>query len=269
MKFGFVLPFGDARIAADLAREAELTGWDGFFMWEPICRVDAWIGLTAAAMQTSRIRLGTLLTPISRMRPWDVASKSATLDNLSAGRFILSIGLGAIGTGFAEFGEETDLKLRAQRVDEGLDIVTGLWQGQPFNYSGNHYHMQDVADAEPPRPVQQPRIPIGVVGTWPHTNSMTRALKYDGLIPQGMHGDSDAGYREFSVMMGVVSRRADETPFDVVIDYKVSQQQPRAEPNTLRRWSEAGATWWIEGLWEATEQTQVQQHILQGPPQYA
>ncbi len=267
MKYGFILPFGDARIAADLARDAEHAGWDGFFMWEPVCGVDAWIGLTAAAMQTTRIRLGTMLTPISRMRPWDVASKAATLDRLSGGRLILSIGLGAVDTGFAQFGEVTDRKLRAERVDESLDIVTGLWHGQPFNYTGKYYQIQELLDAVPPRPLQQPRIPIWVVGAWPHPKSMARALKYDGLIPQGMHGDSETSYQAFCDMMQYVqSHQTNTRSFEIVIDYKVSKEQPSSKCETIRRWAETGATWWIEGLWEARELTEVQQYILQGPP---
>src|SRR3990170_7309078 len=105
MKYGFVLPFGDARQAADLAAAAEQAGWDGFFVWEPVWGIDAWVCLTAAAMRTERIKLGTMLTPPSRMRPWKLASEAATLDNLSNGRVILAVGLGAVDTGFAEFGE--------------------------------------------------------------------------------------------------------------------------------------------------------------------
>ena len=79
MKTGFVLPGGDARLAAELAYEAELAGWDSFFVWEPVWGVDAWVCLTAAAMRTQRIRLGTMLSPLSRMRPWKLASESAML----------------------------------------------------------------------------------------------------------------------------------------------------------------------------------------------
>src|SRR5512138_1744010 len=99
MKYGFVLPRGDARTAADFARYAEDAGWDGFFVWEPVWGVDAWVSLAAAAMVTSRIRLGTMLTPVSRMRPWKLASETATLDHLSGGRVTLAVGLGATDTG--------------------------------------------------------------------------------------------------------------------------------------------------------------------------
>src|SRR3954447_724739 len=95
MKYGFVLPWGDAATAVELAVEAERAGWDGFFMWEGLWGVDPWVGLAAVAMRTERLRLGTMLTPVPRRPPWDLASQSATLDNLSGGRVTLSVGLGA------------------------------------------------------------------------------------------------------------------------------------------------------------------------------
>lgn len=112
MKYGFVLPYGDARTVAELADEAESAGWNGFFVWEPVWGIDAWVSLTAAAMRTEHIRLGTMLTPVSRMRPWKLASETATLDNLSNGRIILSVGLGYVPSGFEAFGEVTDRKIR-------------------------------------------------------------------------------------------------------------------------------------------------------------
>ncbi len=138
MKFGFVLPKGDARTAADFALQAEQSGWDGFFVWEPVWGIDAWVSLTAAAMVTDQILLGTMLSPLSRMRPWKIASEAATLDNLSNGRVILSVGLGAIDTGFEDFGEITELKTRADLLDETLQILTGLWSGKPFNHSSKY-----------------------------------------------------------------------------------------------------------------------------------
>src|SRR5712692_11279862 len=144
MQYGFVLPIGSARNAADLAFEAEKAGWDGFFVWEPVWGVDAWISLAAAAMRTGRIRLGTMLSPVSRMRPWKLARETVTLDHLSNGRLILAVGLGAAGddAGFYKVGEAMDIKIRAQLLDESLEILTGLWSGQPFSYDGEHYHVQ-------------------------------------------------------------------------------------------------------------------------------
>src|SRR5436190_1197291 len=189
MKYGFVFPGGEARTAAEFAHEAEEAGWDGFFVWDPVWGVEPWVTLAAAAMLTERIRLGTMLTPVSRTRPWKLAGETATLDRLSNGRVILSVGLGAIDTGFAEFGEETNRKTRAELLDEGLDIVTGLWRGQPFNYSGKHYQIKETAFMVPQPPIQQPRIPIWVVGAWPRQQSMQRVIRYDGLVPNALDKD--------------------------------------------------------------------------------
>jgi len=104
MKYGFVLPYEDARKVADMAYKAEQAGWE-------------------------RAR-------VSRMRPWKLASETATLDRLSNGRVILSVGLGALDTGFKEFGEVTSREKRIGLVDEGIDILTGLWKGPSFSYEG-------------------------------------------------------------------------------------------------------------------------------------
>src|SRR5512146_1866096 len=155
MKYGFVLPSGDARTAADMAQAAEEAGWDGFFVWDPVWGIDPWVALAAAAMQTRHIRLGTMITPVSRQRPWTLAGQTAALDNLSGGRVILAVGLGAVDTGFAEFGEVTDRRTRAALLDEGLAIIAGLWRGQPFNFDGKHYHVREIKFHPPAPPVQK------------------------------------------------------------------------------------------------------------------
>lgn len=274
MKYGFVLPYGDARTAADFAFEAEQAGWDGFFVWEPVWGWEAWMLLTAAAMRTQRIKLGTMITPISRLRPWELASKTVTLDHLSNGRVILSVGLGAVDTGFAEFGEVTDRKTRAELLDEGLDILTGLWRGQPFNYAGKHYHIKETKFYPPPPPIQQPRIPIWVVGAWPKEKSMQRALRYDGLLPnvmneQGQH--QPATPEAISEIAAYAkTQRADVTPFDIVVEGQTPGDDGDAARSIVRQWIAAGATWWIEALWGAPDQPVdldgILRRIKQGPP---
>ncbi len=274
MKYGFVLPYGDARVAADLAREAEQSGWDGFFVWEPVWGLDAWILLAAAAMQTERIRLGTMITPISRMRPWKLASETVTLDHLSKGRVILSVGLGAVDTGFEAFGEVTDRKTRAELLDEGLDILIGLWRGQPFNYSGKHYQIKASNFFPPPPPIQQPRIPIWVVGAWPRMKSMQRVLSYDGLLPTLMddkgkhHKVTPKQLREMKAFID--ANRTATTPFDIVVEGTTPGDARKKAATTVRKWADVGATWWIEAMWNTIGKRDglktVRKRIEQGPP---
>lgn len=274
MRYGFVLPGGDARTVANLARDAEESGWDGFFVCEPIWGVDAWVALTAAAMVTERIRLGTMLTPVSRRRPWKLASETATLDRLSNGRLILAVGLGAPDTGFAAFGEITDRRVRAELLDEGLDIVTGLWRGQPFNYDGKHYTVRETTFSPPDPPVQQPRVPIWVVGAWPRRKSLQRALRYDGLLPNVFGAD---GAIRPVVPADVIAMRAYSaahrsapTPFDIIIEGETPGDRTDEATAIVRAWATAGATWWIEARWGALDQPDgselVRQRIVQGPP---
>jgi alkanesulfonate monooxygenase SsuD/methylene tetrahydromethanopterin reductase-like flavin-dependent oxidoreductase (luciferase family) len=272
VKCGFVIPFGDARDAANLAREAEQAGWDGFFVWDSVWGVDAAVMLAAAAMTTETIRLGTMITPVSRHRPWKLAAEWAALDNLSGGRMILSVGLGAIDTGFAAFGEVTDKRQRAELLDEGLEILTGLWAGQPFSFSGKHYTVQPTDFMNPPPPVQQPRIPIWVVGAWPRRRSMRRAVRWDGLLPSKLNdrGEHDKVMPEDIAAMRayLVEQRGDPdlAGYDIVVEGKTAGDDSEAAAQALHPWVEAGATWWIEANWEAKAAGQVLDRIRQGPP---
>jgi alkanesulfonate monooxygenase SsuD/methylene tetrahydromethanopterin reductase-like flavin-dependent oxidoreductase (luciferase family) len=276
VKYGFVFPWGDAHAAAEHASLAEAAGWDGFFVWEPVWGYDAWVLLAAAALRTERIRLGTLITPLSRMRPWKLASETVTVDHLSKGRLILSVGLGAIDSGFEAFGEVTDRKTRAELLDEGLEILTGLWGGQPFRYSGKHYHVKETTFLPPPPPVQQPRIPIWVVGAWPRAKSMQRAMRFDGLLPNLMGADGKVRMsaptpdeiREIRAFID--ERRVEQTPFDIVVEGQTPGDNPEQAAGIVRPFAEAGATWWIEALWENIDrpggQEAVLERIRQGPP---
>jgi alkanesulfonate monooxygenase SsuD/methylene tetrahydromethanopterin reductase-like flavin-dependent oxidoreductase (luciferase family) len=276
MKTGFVFPGGDARTAADFAQAAEDAGWDGFFVWEPVWGTDAWVSLAAAAMLTQRIRLGTMITPVSRMRPWKLASETATLDRLSNGRAILSVGLGALESGFAAFGEVTDRAQRAELLDEGLELLTRLWAGRPVHFEGKHYRVEvnesNFLTPPPPPPVQQPRIPIWVVAAWPRKKSMARALRYDGLLPNVLGGGgevrmSPATPQEVGEMRAyVAAQRAEKTPFDIVVEGETPGEDPVAAAAIVRPYAEAGATWWLEARWTTPSLAMVLERIRQGPP---
>ena len=271
MRYGFVFPGADARAAAEIAREAEAAGWDGFFVWDSVWGVDPWVTLAAVAMRTERLRIGTMLTPVSRRRPWKLAGETVTVDHLSGGRLILSVGLGAPETGFAEFGEETDRKVRAELLDEGLNVLTGLWRGQPFNYAGKHYRVRETTFMPPPPPVQSPRIPIWVAGLWPNPRSMRRVLRYDGLLPLKRDEDGNlaaatpADVREMKAY--VEERRTETTPFDIVLEGVSPGDDPARAREVVRPLAEAGATWWLETMWSPPNTPEdVRARLAAGPP---
>jgi hypothetical protein len=255
MNYGFIFPAFDPLSALDYALEAENAGWDGFFVSEPVWGIDAWVTLAAIAMRTQRIRLGTMLSPISRMRPWKLASETVTLDILSAGRVILSVGLGALDTGFEAFGEVTDRKTRAELMDEGLEILEGLWHGQPFSYAGKHYKIQESGFFPPPPPLQKPRIPVWVVGAWPRPKSMNRVLKWDGLIPMKfVPGEqfvsiSPQDIREMKAYID--QHRQSNTPFDFIMEGSTPGINPFQAGATVQPYAQAGVTWWLESMWQA------------------
>src|SRR5918997_5057730 len=146
MRFGFSVAnfgeYGDVRLLAELAHEAEESSWDGFFLWDHIAWpgmgnvVDPWLALTAIALRTGRLRIGALVTPLPRRRPWKVARETTTLDHLSGGRLIVGAGLGINPEEFDRLGEGRNLRTRAAMLDEGLAVLTGLWRGEPFRFAG-------------------------------------------------------------------------------------------------------------------------------------
>jgi alkanesulfonate monooxygenase SsuD/methylene tetrahydromethanopterin reductase-like flavin-dependent oxidoreductase (luciferase family) len=287
MRFALTLPpfgdFADPRYLAESAQAAEAAGWEGFFIWDHIffdpsfhANTDPWVALAAIAAKTSRMRIGTLITPVARRRPWVLARQTAALDRLSAGRLTLGVGLGDPAQwDFGFFGEETEPKKRAKRLDEGLDIMTGLWTGEPFSYQGEQYTMQEVRFQ--PTPVQQPRIPIWVGGNWPNRPPMRRAARWDGFYPikweGGMQPDD---WRE--VWRYIQQHRTTDAPFDLVHGGSLSDEQWAKAASIITPYAEAGVTWWVEDVspwrfghsWEIQWQpifTEQMNHLIRrGPP---
>ncbi|NHJ49598.1 MAG: LLM class flavin-dependent oxidoreductase, partial [Asgard group archaeon] len=194
IKYGvYIANFGKGWTADDfveLAKESEKAGWDGFFLWDHLYPgdmpeanvIDPFVVLAAIASQTKKIRIGTTVTPLSRRSPWQVARETATLDHLSNGRFILGVGLGGDPKNeFEAFGIEGNDKLRAEMLDESLDIIQGLWSGEKFAYKGKHHQIKETQFL--PAPVQKPSIPIWVGGNWPNKPPFRRAARYQGVFP--------------------------------------------------------------------------------------
>lgn len=181
----------DPRALVELAAAAETAGWDGFFLWDhvlhepPLPLADPWVVLSAVAATTSTIRLGPLVTPLARRRPWKVAREATTLDHMSGGRLVLGVGLGTDFWGeFGAFAEPaTDDLERAALVDDGIDVIERLWSGEPVTHQGRRYTLDGAHFL--PRPVQQPRIPLWAAMIWrPWTGGpVRRALRCDGVVP--------------------------------------------------------------------------------------
>ncbi len=277
MYYGIDLPptgdYADVRALAALAHEAEATGWDGFFIYDQIAPaaraplVDPWVALSAIALSTERIRFGPLVTPLARRRPWKVARETATLDQLSGGRLTLGVGLGADPAEFDDLGEAADLRVRAALLDEGLAVLAGLWSGQPFSYSGQHYQVREALFLPPP--VQSPRIPIWVGGIWPNRAPFRRAARWDGAFPHYRGSDGMAmmppdALRELVAFIG--QQRTTTGPFDVVIRNKAPGDDPAQEADKIAIYAEAGLTWWLEGVEGRAGIADVRARIRQGPP---
>lgn len=229
MKRGiFVAPFGelfDARVLASLAASAEEQGWDGFFVWDhvryspPELEVaDPWVALTAVALATERVRLGPLVTPVSRRRPHKLARETITLDRLSGGRLVLGVGLGSDNHGeFEDFEPVTDPRERARLLDEGLEKLTGYWNG-----------------GFEPGPVD--RIPVWVASRWPARKPLRRAARFDGLFPIDLPEPEALA----ELRREVLALREPGAPFDIVVTNPAGAD---TEP-----WVAAGATWCLTGF---------------------
>ena len=219
---GLFNELADPRVTARLAARAEERGWDGFFVWDHIAYrapvravADPWVALAAVACATSRVRIGALVTPLSRRRVHKVARETVTLDLLSSGRLIFGAGLGSTHNNELEpFGEVTDPRERARLLDQGLDALARYWAGE-FE----------------PVPVQQPRPPVWVAGEWPNRRPVRRALRWDGLFPIGMPGPEALA----ELAAEVREARPDGGPFDLIAELP---------PDTdLAPWEQAGLTW--------------------------
>ena len=244
----FVAPFDelmDPRRLAELARRAEDGGWDGFFLWDhliyrpPVRAVaDPWVALAAIAFATERIRLGPLVTPLSRRRVHKLARETVTLDHLSAGRLTLGVGLGSDRSGEIErFGEVADRRERARLLDDGLSKLCDYWNG----------------GLEPP-PVQRPRIPIWTAARWPSRKPLRRAARWDGLFPIELPGPDALAVLDAEVR-GL--RQDDAGPLDLVVEISRGE-----DPGP---WQAAGATWVLTSFGSQPRESEVLDAIEAGP----
>ncbi len=245
----FLAPFdelADPQALVELAQRAERSGWDGFFLWDhvnyrpPVSAVaDPWIALAAIAAATEQLRLGPMVTPLSRRRVQKVARETVTLDLLSAGRLTLGVGLGSDLNGELEpFGEEGDPRKRAELLDSGLDRLASFWAGE-FE----------------PRPVRSPRIPVWVAGRWKtRRRPLERAARWDGFFP--IEVPSPAALEQLAEEVAEL-RDDGRTGFDLVVEIAAGDA---AEP-----WEQAGATWVFTDFGSQPRRHEVEAAIDVGP----
>jgi alkanesulfonate monooxygenase SsuD/methylene tetrahydromethanopterin reductase-like flavin-dependent oxidoreductase (luciferase family) len=282
MRYAISIPnFGDwadPRTLAGLARDAEASGWDGFFVWDhvrfsatPLPLHDPWVLLAAIATVTERMVIGPMVTPLPRRRPWNVARQAVSLDHLSGGRLMLGVGIGEpADVELTAFGEEDDVKVRAAMLDEALAIIVGLWSGTEFSFEGQHYRLAPMTFL--PRPVQHPRIPIIVAGMWPHRGPIRRAARWDGMNAMFPFPTEGWEQKARSLVAELASLREDA---GARFEYFDGGHTPGEDDPALS--ADIGATWWVESLdpwrytWDGTAEgwpslEHARERIRQGPP---
>jgi alkanesulfonate monooxygenase SsuD/methylene tetrahydromethanopterin reductase-like flavin-dependent oxidoreductase (luciferase family) len=276
MKFGVVTSFGSVHDYVEMAREAETTGWDGVFVWDDIVVdrgdvFDPWVMLGAMAAVTERVTLGAMVFSLARRRPWKVARETITIDNLSNGRFVLPVGLGGTWDGgYARVStDDPARRVRAEKLDECLEILELAWTGETVSYQGTHYSMQDLRFD--PRPVQLPRIPVWPVGAWPYPKSLSRAARWDGVIVSDLSAHNNDEETSAGVVANVAAwmaqHRESSDPFDIITEGITSGTDHAADRAKLEPLAQAGASWFIESRWDDDQSTEtVLERIRRGPP---
>src|ERR1700687_3864672 len=277
MRFAVDLPnfgeYSDPHILAQLACEAEDAGWDGCFIWAQIQVerwvpvADPWVALAAMALVTRRIRIGPLVTPLFRRHPWKVARETVTLDHLSRGRLTPGVGLGSdMFGGIRAFEGPLADSLRAEMLDESLAIVTGLWSGERFSFSGKHFRVNNARFL--PTPLQSPRIPIWIAGTWPKKPPFRRAARYDGVVAVRGDIESPLSPAQVSDLVAYVRRfRTADLIFDVLQFGETPGQTKAEDREIVAPYAAAGSTWWIESVFPRhREVEQARLRIRRGPP---
>jgi probable F420-dependent oxidoreductase len=282
MRYGLsVMNFGDlgeARRMADLARAAEAAGWDALLVWDHLAFVwgppagDPWTLVTACAMATERLIVGTDVAVVARERPLPFANRLATIDRLSGGRLVLGVGLGGAPDEYRAAGEPVDLRERAALTDEMLDVLGRLMSGESVTHDGRSLTVHGVTLA--PLPVQRPRVPIWVGGS--SVGAKRRAARWDGWVPVTVDDFGNQTLFPDDVRAGVAFIRAERAAAGVAEDasFEVALHGETPGPGregaaTVTQWREAGATWWLESLhgWRGSTDD-LFARVAAGPPSH-
>jgi probable F420-dependent oxidoreductase len=274
MRFGLnVINAWSPDFILQLAVAAEEAGWDGFFLWDhvtfeyDVSLHDPWILLGAIAACTKKIRLGTLVTPLARRRPHIVAKETATLDHLSKGRVVLGVGLGGVDREFSAFGEESDSKKRAEKLDEAIELIRKIWSGEVVEHDGKHYTLDRVALL--PKPIQEPQIPIWVGG---HSKpALRRASKYDGWADGGPAPSVELPgmtSQELKASITYIKKnRKEKNPIDIVYTAELPEDSQQLR-DMIRKLQQIGITWVLESIHGMRySDKKALERVKRGPPE--
>jgi alkanesulfonate monooxygenase SsuD/methylene tetrahydromethanopterin reductase-like flavin-dependent oxidoreductase (luciferase family) len=262
--------YADVGELVALAQVAEGAGWDGLFCWDHLSRhgepaADPQVALAAIAVATQRIRLGAMVTPLARRRPAKVARETVSLDRLSNGRLVLGVGLGSHDDEeFAAFGDPSDRVVRGRMLDEALDVITALWSGRAVQHDGEHYRARTTTGFRP-TPLQQPRIPIWVAGTWPARPAFRRAARFDGLFPTFRDIGESETVSPAELAEAVAYANTHRAPQLPPLDVAIEGCSPASAP--VDEYADAGLTWWVEAVGPTRgTPAEVRQRVAAGPP---
>jgi alkanesulfonate monooxygenase SsuD/methylene tetrahydromethanopterin reductase-like flavin-dependent oxidoreductase (luciferase family) len=275
MRLGIYLPlfedFADPRRAAELAAQAEEAGWAGLFVWDHMLAGkmsvgEAWTTLAAIAAATSTIRIGAMVTPLARRRPWVLARQIATMDRLSGGRLTVGIGLGDDGwREFSSFGEVQDAAERGRILDESLDLLRKLLSGEPVEHAGARYTVSSAPFR--PVPVQDP-VPVWAACWWPNRKPLARAARLQGCFPvfgsAGRPPPPSAG--DLTAVRAELRRLGAPEDHDLVIRCALHRLDPAERASALRTFADCGVTWVLEGFGPGQPADEVAAFVRGGPP---
>lgn len=259
----------------DLAIAADESGWDGFFLWDHLIfqwvvpMADPWTVLSCIAGRTKNLKLGTLVTPLPRRRPHIIAKQLATIDQLSKGRSVLGVGLGALDIDYVKFGEEFNHRLLAEKADEALEVITGLWSGKEFSYHGKHYTIDEVTFH--PKPVQNPRIPVWIGGV--SKGALRRASRFEGWAMDGPNpsaGDFDTGglsFEQVAESVDIIRKYGgNNEPFDVVYSFEFPDEE-NVLRESISEAESAGVTWMLNSIFGLRcDREEAFDIVKKGPP---
>jgi alkanesulfonate monooxygenase SsuD/methylene tetrahydromethanopterin reductase-like flavin-dependent oxidoreductase (luciferase family) len=276
MRFAVFLPpfaeFAEPQRVVQLAQQTEEAGWDGLFLWDHMLAfpgmavADPWVVMAAVAAVTQRIRLGALVTPLPRRRPWVLSRQMASLDRLSQGRLIGGFGLGDDGwSEYSAFGEAVDPVIRGQMLDESLELLQRFLTGEPVNHDGAHY----TVHAPPllPAPLQSP-LPLWGAVRWPNQKPLARIAKFQGCFPifhtPGALPPPDPA--DIETLHSALLERGAASDIDIAVRCTLSAETAASVPATVASLEHSGVTWMLEAIAPGTPVDAVTRIVERGPP---